>query len=394
MLIERYAKMAVNIKGTFIVAPYILTAVLVARTGGQSVAPDAPPATRPAASSSQPAGVQVVSTPVGSAPGQPDRIRVDEPEHDFGEIWDTAKVTHTFELVNTGDKPLDIFRVRTTCGCTTTDDWDQVVQPGATWKLPVTLVAANRRGKIRKTIMVDTSDPAQPQVAFNVEADIKPRFKYAPTQNVSFGRLEENSAVSRTLTITNQADQPVKLSNPTVINTDLLKVGLREIEPGHKYELHVETLPPLTTSIRGRIKIETDLEALPELVVYAYGYVRPRIALMPSTILVPQPLQSEFKRRLLVRAAEGTTVHVKEVEVTSPKIETKVETGKQGQLYYIWVTVPAGTTIPDTGDTLTITTDDEKVPTLTAPIRALKTRSGSVNRPRRATTRPAAPRVP
>ena len=42
-----------------------------------------------------------------------------EKEHDFGYIKEAkGAVSHTFELKNTGDKPLVILQVVTSCGCT------------------------------------------------------------------------------------------------------------------------------------------------------------------------------------------------------------------------------------------------------------------------------------
>ncbi len=361
---------------------------VVAPAGG--IVPLRPvPATR--AASTQPVVADVASAQtVAAAPrAQSGPLRVAESTYDFGTIWDTQDVKHTFTMVNTGKEPVEIRNVRTTCGCTTTDKWDKTVAPGATWALPVTFSAAGRQGKNHKSVIVETGAPDQPRVVFNVTGEIKPLFAFEPGPHVSFGTLQEDSDETRSLTIINQGDEPVTLGEPEV-NTDAVKVTLRAVKPGRQYELSVRTLPPITDSPRARIRVPTGLKTDPELIVYVYGYIRPRVAVLPATMLIPQPLERDFGRRLMIRVADGATVHVKDVKVSIDEVDARLETAKEGQLYYIWLKIPAGVQLPEGGATVTVTTDDEKVPQLKVPLRPFQSHSRTdVARPSRPTTQPA-----
>lgn len=304
-----------------------------------------------------------------SVASQPAMLRVDEPTFDFGKIWDSDTFTHTFKMVNTGSRTVNILSVHATCGCTTTGTWAKQVEPGQTWELSVQFVAANRRGKTSKSVVVETDDPGARRVTFVFEGEIMPRFEITPATSVNFGVLQQSSVASKTLSIFVKCEEKVTLTNARA-DTDLLKANLREVEPGRKYELDVETMPPLTvTNIRNKVLVETDSKEQPEISVPVYAYVQPRILIQPRTLMVPQPLNDEFRRRVVVRASEGVTFHVKEATASNPKVDVKVEPVREGQEYQVWLTIPAKTTLAPAGEELTVTTDDPQMPTLKGELR-------------------------
>ena len=64
-----------------------------------------------------------------------------------------GKVSHTFEVSNTGDMPLVITRNRA-CGCTTPEWPKEPVAPGKKAQIKVTFDPAGRPGPFTKTISV------------------------------------------------------------------------------------------------------------------------------------------------------------------------------------------------------------------------------------------------
>ena len=79
-------------------------------------------------------------------------------EHDFGYIKEAkGAVSHTFELKNTGDKPLVILQVVTSCGCTRPEFPTKPIKPGKTAKIKVTFNPAGRSGAFMKPVKVKTS---------------------------------------------------------------------------------------------------------------------------------------------------------------------------------------------------------------------------------------------
>jgi len=77
--------------------------------------------------------------------------------HDFGEIPQGKPVSVEFAFTNTGDAPLLIADVATSCGCTASDYSKEPIASGASSKIKVTYNAANM-GAFTKTITVNFSD--------------------------------------------------------------------------------------------------------------------------------------------------------------------------------------------------------------------------------------------
>ena len=81
-----------------------------------------------------------------------------EQKYDFGQIReDKGPVTHTFELVNTGNKPLLIVEAVASCGCTTPKYSTKPIKPGKKGTIEVTYSPIGRPGAFIKTIRVKTT---------------------------------------------------------------------------------------------------------------------------------------------------------------------------------------------------------------------------------------------
>lgn len=82
-------------------------------------------------------------------------ISTGQASHDFGEINEAdGKVSHTFEISNTGDQPLVITRVIASCGCTTPEWTKEPIAAGQKGNITITFDPTNRPGPFAKTISV------------------------------------------------------------------------------------------------------------------------------------------------------------------------------------------------------------------------------------------------
>jgi len=91
-------------------------------------------------------------------------------EHDFGQVKEGEKVTHTFEVVNTGKANLFLQSVKPSCGCTTPTYEKRPIRPGKKGTIEVVFDTKGRPGKQRKSIMVVTNtEPPNTVLFFNCE---------------------------------------------------------------------------------------------------------------------------------------------------------------------------------------------------------------------------------
>lgn len=78
---------------------------------------------------------------------------------DFGQLKQGDTTSHAFTFTNTGQAPLLITHVQTTCGCTATD-WPRTpVLPGASGKVRVSFNSAGKMGRQNKIVTVMHNTP-------------------------------------------------------------------------------------------------------------------------------------------------------------------------------------------------------------------------------------------
>ena len=94
---------------------------------------------------------------LATALAQP-RITFDEKEHDFGTFEEeTGRVTHVFRFVNSGNEPLVVTNVRTTCGCTASQYTREPIAPNDSGEIKVTYNPKGRPGRFSKPVYVTTN---------------------------------------------------------------------------------------------------------------------------------------------------------------------------------------------------------------------------------------------
>ena len=90
---------------------------------------------------------------------------------DYGEIEKGADGIRVFEFTNTGDAPLIISKVSSSCGCTIPKKPEEPILPGKTGEIQVKY-DTNRVGPIRKAITV-ISNADTPTKVLKIKGEIK-----------------------------------------------------------------------------------------------------------------------------------------------------------------------------------------------------------------------------
>ncbi|WP_188652818.1 DUF1573 domain-containing protein [Yeosuana aromativorans] len=89
---------------------------------------------------------------------------------DYGTIEKGSNGVRVFEFTNTGDAPLIISKVTSSCGCTIPKKPDGAILPGKTGQIEVKY-DTNRVSPIRKTITV-ISNAETPTVALKIKGEV------------------------------------------------------------------------------------------------------------------------------------------------------------------------------------------------------------------------------
>lgn len=99
------------------------------------------------------------------------KIKFEEESHNFGEVKQGEKVSHKFTFKNTGNQPLVLSNVLSSCGCTVTDWPKEPVQPGKSSEIEVKFNSTNRMGKENKVITI-FSNAVTPQTRIKITANV------------------------------------------------------------------------------------------------------------------------------------------------------------------------------------------------------------------------------
>lgn len=102
-----------------------------------------------------------------------------EKTHDFGDIKQGEKVEYVFKFKNTGNQPLVISDVATTCACTAKHWSKEPVMPGKNGEVTVTFDSAGKQGMQNKVVTIISNASNNPE-RVSIRVNVVPP---SPTQN-------------------------------------------------------------------------------------------------------------------------------------------------------------------------------------------------------------------
>lgn len=208
---------------------------------------------------------------VASAP----RIEFTETTFHFGTMYQNEEITHLFVFRNTGDAPLVIEQVKSTCGCTGAMPEARELAPGAESTLKVTFRSGSFRDRVTKHVHVDSNDPTQPRVTLTIQGLVKVEVEVAPRsiylgQGIKVGEKAERNVELTPVGVESFKIISVAADSPTV------KVGkpmpLPDKRPGYRLAIAFGPLDQ-PGRINAKVTIITDLAHTQKIVIPVYGKV-------------------------------------------------------------------------------------------------------------------------
>lgn len=152
-------------------------------------------------------------------------LEVDKTVHNFGDIMlDSGPVSCTFTVKNISEKPVVIYNVVSTCGCTDVDWTKEPLRPGSEGKVSVTYSNDEGPYPFDKTLTMYISDVKKP-VLLKVRGVCMEKKKpleelytvtYGPLavreSVIRVGNIEQGELKSEAVMVANLSDKPVKVT--------------------------------------------------------------------------------------------------------------------------------------------------------------------------------------
>lgn len=362
--------------------------------------PLAPGQDTPAAS--RPARAPVQQPEEATAAGPVPRLELSATEWDFGMKWHGEPCSTEVTIGNSGEAPLKILKVRSSCGCTVANPKKRELLPGESDIMTLTYNTKRNRRQVSQTITLETNDPRQPRVKIHVKGEVKQVFEAKPASRLIFGRVERDAVATESIELRNNMEEKVFLKLKPFSEPPPFDIKLEEIEPGMVYKLIAATKPPLKLGANtATVVLETGVEQFPTLTFPVSAYIAPRVAVTPAKLYVSLKVAQPFKRIVRVQYRSDQPVAITKIKSSHPdliKAELRPPREQAGskmirRFHEIQVTLPPGKDLPAGGGQLEIYTDDPSpdyqklvVDIVLPPTRP---RAARPTRPKPGTVRPA-----
>jgi hypothetical protein len=196
-------------------------------------------------------------------------------EQDFGTVVEGDKVQREFVFENAGDGVLVLGKVGAGCGCTAALPSGKEVAPSGQGKIVVSFRTQGYKGRIVKTISVESNDPQNPHLRLVLKGKVK-RYISSEPEYVYFASIQASTGASQRVHVFSNQDAPFRIARLTCSAPE---IGVSDVRRSAKggYEFEVTVRPDLLPgAICGEVVVETDSSRQPRLVIRVFGNVARR----------------------------------------------------------------------------------------------------------------------
>lgn len=202
----------------------------------------------------------ILPTTVLAAP----HLKAEAPLFNFGQVAEGSKTEHTFRFRNTGDAPLIISKVRSSCGCTAALLSAKKLAPGEWGELKATFNSKGFQGSVTKTIYVYSNDPEQQKVRFRLQGQVQRELMVTP-RRLQFSAGKDKAPFAATITLRNDGSSQLFLSDLKTTSKELkADLSSSQLAPGESVQIAVSFTPLMEKSrFAGYVTLRTSSPRTP-----------------------------------------------------------------------------------------------------------------------------------
>lgn len=300
------------------------------------------------------------------------KIVSEDPVFNFGDRDNVGDVSHSFAISNEGSAPLEIFNVKTSCGCTVAELKDKVLEPGDATTIDATLSLEGREGLQRKTIMVQSNDPLQPALQLIMTGAAVAPIQVEPRM-VNFGRIVDDGEHGQVVTIeAAKKSARFRIAGVEISNESLSAVA-RSSKDGARHRLTLTTKKGAAPgNLTGTVTIKTDNPKFPTVQFNTYGQVVGPLSYAPEHLILTERGGARMTSRA-IRIMPGRVEHfqILDIETPSPEIESEI-LPQRTRGYLIRLTnLPEAAKLD--GESVRVHTDAEGMEEIVIPFKMMQT---------------------
>jgi hypothetical protein len=171
------------------------------------------------------------------------KLVVEQPTFDFGEVLQGQTVQHTFRFSNDGNEPLQIEKVKSSCGCTAALVSAKSLAPSEAGKVQANFDSTRFRGAVTKTISLYSNDPGQPVMKLYIKGNIRLPLSVVPSR-INLGQVEIGKTAATKMTLENHGDADLRLDEIQTSSPDLvIALSAETLPAGQSAVIDVQLTP-------------------------------------------------------------------------------------------------------------------------------------------------------
>jgi len=188
--------------------------------------------------------------------------------YDFKNVLEGELLERTFEVMNQGDEPLKIERVKPDCSCSVVD-FDPLIPPKGEGKITVKINTRGFEGPERWVVKVFSNDPKWKEAVLDLRANVKQVITLSGTAVLFSGKM--NTTLTREVEIGTGLDRPLMLTPEQFTLSGKVTYSLSEIEKEKRYRVTFRNVAGKHENYRGFLKLKTNFAEKPDVTIWVVG---------------------------------------------------------------------------------------------------------------------------
>ncbi len=300
-------------------------------------------------------------------------ISAAETRFEFGAAAEGDNIKHTFVLRNTGAVPVKLDRVEPNCPCVTATVKQQLIGPGDSTEVEVSLDTLGRPGDLEKNVAISSSELSAPPVKLRIHARVEPLLAVHEEDDESAEDMYFGATVTREAWITGARASVAQLTIERVTSPDVTAEIVKKTEGDSvRQQLRVTVRGTALGHYHGAVIMKTDLPQKPKLVhgfewnVLGNLKVNPRALHFETSGGLPV-VGGEEKVALIKSRLDG--FDVKGAKSSSAVFKPSVRRTDTQGVYELRVVVADRKRLAETATAMIeLSTNDKVQPVITVPI--------------------------
>jgi hypothetical protein len=143
----------------------------------------------------------------------PKKLAFNKTSHDFGEAEQNKRITTIFYFTNKTTKKIEIKKVHRSCGCTVPKLKKRILEPNEVGEVSVTFNTGRYKGKIGKSITIETIPAINPRPKVGIKVNVLPPELVFEPRKLFIAKFTNSSPIYKKFKIYSKRNKDFKISS-------------------------------------------------------------------------------------------------------------------------------------------------------------------------------------